>query len=488
MRLPRLLVAAPSRGSGKSTVAIGIAAALRSRGRVVQVFKKGPDFIDPMWLSAASGRRCRNLDFFMMGHERITAMFPRRAEGADLALVEANHGLHDGLDPAGADSGAALARLLGLPVLLVVNAQRLGRGVAPLVQGQIAFDSGVNVAGIILNRVRGARHEGKLRAAVERYCRVEVLGVLPDLPELGIAERHLGLTPLEEAPDLAPIVERIGAAVTRYLDLDRIEAIARAAPPLTDETPGSGNGIGEGVARRGGLHGADRRERNGGPQRQDPAAGNDDRVRIGIAMDRAFTFYYPENLEALIAAGADLIPFSPLDDPRLPQVGGIYIGGGFPEFFMDQLEANATMREDIRGAIAGGVPTWAECGGLMYLTQGITWRGRHAAMAGAFACAVELDDRPAGHGYVLLEETGNAAWPHAGRQIRGHEFHHSRLTGLGGGEIFAYRTLRGSGAVRGFDGLVQGACVAGYTHLHADGAPSWATDFVALVRGRDRVR
>ena len=483
MTLPRLLVAAPSRGSGKSTVAIGIAAALRSRGRSVQAFKKGPDFIDPMWLSAASGRRCRNLDFFMMGRERIAAVFPVRAAGADLALVEANHGLHDGLDPAGADSGAALASLLALPVLLVVNAQRLGRGVAPLVQGQIGFDPAVNVAGVVLNRVRGARHEGKLRDAVERYCRVEVLGVLPDLPELAIAERHLGLTPLEEAPDLAPIVERIGAAVAQHLDLGRIEAIARSAPPLPDDTPGAGGGGGGGVARRGGLQRADRRERDGGPQRQDPAAGNGAaRVRIGIAMDRAFTFYYPENLEALIAAGAELIPFSPLDDPRLPPVGGLYIGGGFPEVFMERLQANVTMREDVRRAIAAGLPAWAECGGLMYLTQGIAWRGRRAAMAGAFACSVEMDDRPAGHGYVLLEETGSGAWPHAGRKLRGHEFHHSRLVGLGGGEAFAYRTLRGSGAVRGFDGLVQGACVAGYTHLHADGAPDWAPDFVRIVR------
>jgi cobyrinic acid a,c-diamide synthase len=207
-------------------------------------------------------------------------------------------------------------------------------------------------------------------------------------------------------------------------------------------------------------------------------------VRIGVALDRAFTFYYPENFEALIAAGAELIPFSPLEDPRLPPVDGLYIGGGFPEVFMERLEANGTMREDIRRAIAAGVPAWAECGGLMYLTQGISWRGRRAAMAGVFSCSVDMDDRPAGHGYVLLEETGNGAWPHAGRQLRGHEFHHSRLAGLGGGETFAYRTLRGSGTVRGFDGLVQGACVAGYTHLHADGAPFWAKDFVALARAR----
>ncbi len=506
MTLPRLLVAAPSRGSGKSTVAIGIAAALRARGRTVQAFKKGPDFIDPMWLSAASGRRCRNLDFFMMGRDRIAAAFPKRAAGADLALVEANHGLHDGLDPQGADSGAALARLLGLPVLLVVSAQRLGRGVAPLVQGQTAFDPEVNVAGVILNRVRGARHEGKLRDAVERYCRVEVLGVLPDLPELEIAERHLGLIPLAEAPDLAPLVGRIGAAVTRYLDLDRIEAIARTAPSLQvallmhEKSAFVGHGSGEGVARRGGLHGADRRERNGGPQRQDPAAGNGPsgqsdrfsdpgshaRVRIGIAMDRAFTFYYPENLEALIAAGAELVPFSPLEDPRLPPVGGLYIGGGFPEVFMERLEANVTMREDVRRAIAAGVPAWAECGGLMYLSQRISWRGRSAAMAGAFDCSVEMEDRPAGHGYVLLEETENGSWPHAGRQLRGHEFHHSRLAGLSGGETYAYRTLRGNGVVKGFDGLVRGACVAGYTHLHADGAPWWAADFVAVVRRSGR--
>ena len=461
MTLPRLMVAAPSRGSGKSTVSIGIAAALRGRGRAVQPFKKGPDFIDPMWLSAASGRRCRNLDFFMMGGGRIAAAFPQRAAGADLALVEANHGLHDGLDPEGADSGAALARLLGLPVLLVINAQRLGRGVAPLIRGQVGFDPAVNVAGVVLNNVRGARHEGKLRDAVERYCRIEVVGVLPQLAELAIAERHLGLTPLAEAPDLAPIVERIGAAVAKHLDLDRIEAIAQLAPPM------AGNDL---------------------ESRLPPVAGTpkNGRVRIGIALDCAFTFYYPENLEALTAAGAELIPFSPLDDPRLPPVDGLYIGGGFPEVFMERLEANAAMREDVRRAIGAGVPTWAECGGLMYLTRGITWRGRSAAMAGVFDCAVEMDDRPAGHGYVLLEETGSAVWPHAGRQLRGHEFHHSRLTGLGSGEVFAYRTLRGSGATRGFDGLVTGSCIAGYTHLHIDGAPWWAEEFVALVREKGR--
>ncbi|HWR97046.1 MAG TPA: cobyrinate a,c-diamide synthase, partial [Candidatus Methanoperedens sp.] len=334
----RLMIAAPARGSGKSTVTIGLAAALRARGRAVQPFKKGPDFIDPMWLSAAAGRRCRNLDFFMMGRERIAQAFPGRAAGADLALVEANHGLHDGPDPAGSDSGAALAALLGLPVVLVVDAQRLNRGVAPLILGQVAFDPGVRVAGVVLNRVRGARHERKLRDAVERYCRVEVLGVLPDLPELSIAERHLGLTPLAEAPDLTPVVDRIGQAVARHLDLDRIEALARTAGPLSrgtdrgerqEEVPAaqSRHAIRSRAERdrepptQGSPFGGSANGRvEGGAQRQDPAAGfstGSARVRIGVAMDRAFTFYYPENLEALVAAGAELVPFSPLEDPRL---------------------------------------------------------------------------------------------------------------------------------------------------------------------------
>ncbi len=482
------MVAAPTRGSGKSTVAIGLAAALRARGRGVQTFKKGPDFIDPMWLSAASGRRCRNLDFFLMGHERIVAAFPARAAGADLALVEANHGLHDGTDPLGADSAAALAGLLSLPVLLVVSAHRLGRGVAPLVQGQVSFDPRVRFAGVVLNRVRGARHEGKLRDAIERYCGVEVLGVLPDLPELAIAERHLGLTPLDEAPDLAPIVGRIGDAVARHLDLDRIEALARAdAPPGGDAAlplPGAAEGWREVGAPVGAEHFA---SADGIAQRPDPAAGPGSapgRVRIGVAMDRAFTFYYPENLEALVAAGAELVPFSPLEDPRLPPVGGLYLGGGFPEVFMERLAANTAMLAGVRRAILGGLPAWAECGGLMYLSRGISWGARRAAMAGVFPCAVEMLDRPAGHGYVLLEGTEQGPWPHAGARLRGHEFHHSRLVGLGRATVFAYRTLRGNGAAPGFDGLVSGACVGGYTHLHADGAPSWAADFVALVRGR----
>jgi cobyrinic acid a,c-diamide synthase len=453
--LPRLAVAAPARGTGKSTVSIGLAAALRARGLAVAPFKKGPDFIDPMWLAAAAGRPCRNLDFFFAGPERIAAAFAARAAGADLALVELNHGLHDGPDPEGADSGAALARLLAAPVLLVVGARGLGRGVAALVQGQVAFDPAVRFAGVVLNRVRGGRHESKLRDAVERYCGLPVLGALPERGELAIAERHLGLTPLAEAPALEPIVARVGEAAAAALDLDAILAAARGAAPFAAPEAAP-----------------------------PPAAAPGRRVRLGIAADRAFTFYYPENLEALRAAGADLVPFSPLADPRLPPVEGLYLGGGFPEVHMEALEANRGLREELRRAVAAGLPVWAECGGLMYLAREIRWGGRRAAMAGALPCAVEMEDRPAGHGYALVEATGAVPWLPAGLRLRGHEFHHSHVADLAPGTTFGLRVLRGSGVAAGCDGIVAGNCVAGYTHLHADGAPDWAPRFVDFIRRR----
>ena len=452
MKIPRLVVSAPHRSSGKSTVATGLCAALSRRGMAVQPFKKGPDFIDPMWLSAAAGRRCRNLDFFMMGRERMVETFVRHSRGADLSIVECNHGLHDGLDVEGSDSSAALARLLDAPVLLVVNATRLTRGIVPLLLGHIEFERDVRIAGIVLNRVSSGRQEEKIRAALRRYCDVPVLGVLPNMAELEIAERHLGLTPLQEDPALVSRLDGFDRAVEAGLDLDAIVRIAGEAPAV------------------------DNRELPAGL----PTTGKD--VRLGVAQDRAFNFYYPENLEALEAAGAELVTFSPLADRSLPAVDGLYLGGGFPEFFMDELEGNASLRRELHRAVGDGLPVWAECGGLMYLTRRMHWRGRSAPMVGVLPCEVEMSERPAGHGYVELEETGKSPWPQEGRRLRGHEFHHSQVTGLEGGAACAYRTLRGKGTLPGGDGLMTANCIATYTHLHHDGAPFWAEEFVAAIR------
>ncbi len=364
LSLPRLTISAPHRSSGKSTVTIGLCAALSARGLKVQPFKKGPDFIDPMWHEAATGRPSYNLDFYMMGPEKIKKSFQKRAKGADISIIEGNMGLYDGIDIEGSDSTAGLARLLKSPVILVVDCYGMTRGIAPLVNGFCKFEPDTNVAGIILNKVKGSRHEKKLREAVERFCGVPVLGALPHQEEMGIKMRHLGLVPLKEEEGLLPVVSEMQKVITENLDLDKIIDIAFSAESLVEELP------------------------------QEDIVISEPAVRIGVAMDRAFTFYYPENLEALRAAGAELVPFSPLEDKDLPAVDALYIGGGFPEVHMEALEKNASMRKAVKDAAEGGMPVYAECGGLMYLCGSLVWEGLMCRMAEVFPCAIECRSGP----------------------------------------------------------------------------------------------
>ena len=447
---PRVVISAPHRSSGKSTISIGLCAALRQAGKKVQPFKKGPDYIDPMWLTAASGRECRNLDFFMMGSEAILRTFTHASRGTDLSVIEGNMGFYDGLDLKGTDSTAALSRLLKAPSILVVHARGMTRGVAPLILGHQKFEPESNIAGVILNRVRGARHEQKLREALEYYCGIEVVGAIPDQKDLFIQERHLGLTPLKENTSLSPVIAKISQAIHDYVDLEKVMAIAAAAPnmyvkPFLEAEP--------------------------------PVPD----IRIGIASDPAFTFYYPENLEALKQAGAELVPFNTLEDSHLPNVHGLYIGGGFPEIFMEKLEKNSSLRSEIRSSIEEGMPVYAECGGLMYLTRSISFQGKNCSMVGAIPCDVEMYKRPMGHGYVALEKTGLGPWPHMHPEAHAHEFHHSKVINLGNVD-FAYRMKRGFGVDGEYDGILVKNLLASYAHLHSEGAPNWALSFTSLVR------
>jgi len=448
--VPRLVISAPHGRSGKTTLSLGLAAAFCRRGLSVQPFKKGPDYIDPSWLSEAAGRPCRNLDLFLMEAGALLSGFVRASESADLALIEGAHGLFDGLDVEGTNSTAHLARLLRAPVVLVIDASRMTQSVAALVRGFVDFEPGVNVAGVILNQVSGSRHHAKLAEALCRHARIPLLGALPRGSSLTIPERHLGLLPRDEEAGFLPVVDRLREAVEASVDLDGLLALARLAPPL----PRS-------------------------PAPPDPPRAPS--VRLGVARDRAFTFYYPENLEALRRAGAELVPLDTLEDPALPDVAGLYLGGGFPEMFLDALEANAGLRRDIRLAIADGLPVYAECGGLMYLARRITWSGRSASMVGALPCDIEMTGRIEGHGYVRgTVAAANPFFP-VGTALRGHEFHYSRATTLGAAE-FAYRLERGRGIVEGKDGLVAGNVLAAYMHLHALGTPGWAEGLVGLAR------
>jgi cobyrinic acid a,c-diamide synthase len=432
---------------------------MAKRGLAVQPFKKGPDYIDPLWLGRAAGRACYNLDFFTMSQAEILATFTGRAAAADISLIEGNKGLYDGLDVEGADSNAALAKLLSAPVVLVIDTSGMTRGIAALIGGYLDFDRDVDIRAVILNKVGGTRHEGKLRAALERYTDTEVLGAIGRDRALEIPERHLGLVPANESDKADATIARLATAVSAGVDVERLAEIAGAADSLsaTKATPI--------------------------PTKPGPD------VRIAIARDAAFGFYYQDDLEAFADAGAELIPFDTMSDSRLPEADGLFVGGGFPETNLAALSANQSLLTDIRQALSGGMPAYAECGGLMYLARSIEWQGVKHNMVGAVPGDVVVDERPQGRGYVLIEDTGKSLWPSASREapnpgagIPAHEFHYARLENLSGDLEYAYRVLRGHGIDGQHDGLLVGNLQAGFVHHRNKEANPWVDRFVAFVR------
>jgi cobyrinic acid a,c-diamide synthase len=450
--MAHVLISAAHKSSGKTTVCIGLAAALSGQGLSVQTFKKGPDYIDPMWLTRATGRACRNLDFYTMSHPEILTNFASHAQGADFLLIEGNKGLYDGLDLDGGNSNAALASLLGAPVILVIDARGMTRGIAPLILGYQAFDPTLNIAGIILNKVGGSRHEKKLRAIIEHYTDVPVLGAVHNDERLEIPERHLGLTPSNEAPEADTTIAAIAALIETQVDL---QAIKRIAAEAIEPSAAS-------VSRK-------------IPENHD--------ITIGIAHDQAFGFYYPGDLEALEDAGAKLVNIDMTKDSQLPEIDGLFIGGGFPETRMAELEANRSMREAVSAAIEDGLPTYAECGGLMYLARSLTWNGKRHDMAGVIRGDVVMHKKPQGRGYVRLRETGNGPWPLSDAdEIPAHEFHYSSIENLEGEPVFAYQVLRGHGFDGKHDGLIHRNLLASYAHLRDVEANRWAGRFINFVR------
>ena len=456
-----LYISAAHKSSGKTTLSIGLCAALHEGGAVVQPFKKGPDYIDPLWLAQAAGRACYNLDFYTMARDEIRELFATRLEGADIGLIEGNKGLYDGLALDGSNSNAALAAQLGSPVVLVLDSQGMTRGVAPLILGYQDFDPAIRIVGVILNKVGGSRHEAKLRAVIEHYTDVRVLGAVHKSPELVINERHLGLVPSNEAGGSQAQIGRMAALVRDQVDLDAVKAVAAGAP----DPPASVAAV---CASR--------------PVTQP--------VRIAVARDSAFGFYYSGDLEALQAAGAELIWFSPLADKGLPECDGLFLGGGFPETHMDELEQNAAMRAAVAAYVEADGPVYAECGGLMYLCRRLTWDAKVRKMAGVIPADVVMHAQPQGRGYVSLRETAAHPWPMSGdgvATISAHEFHYSALSGLPGGADFAYRVERGYGLDGANDGIVYRKLLASYAHLRDTRSHPWAARFVEFVRScRDR--
>jgi len=462
--MAHLYISAAHRSSGKTTVSIGLCRELVRLGASVQPFKKGPDYIDPLWLGQASGRACLNLDFHTMDREEISIGFTRGLTDVDVGLIEGNVGLFDAVDPHGTNSNAELAKLLHAPVILVLDVRGMGRGIAPLLLGYSAFDPTLNIAGIIANKVGGSRHETNLRRVLEHYTDLPLLGALHRTPEIRISERHLGLIPSNEAEEAEDRIERIRAQVAGQVDVPRLLGIARSAP----SPPAS-------------------------PTADQPAATTREPVRIAIARDAAFGFYYPDDLTALTRAGAELVDFSPVRDAEPPDADGLFIGGGFPEFRLRELAENRSMRAAVRDFVASGGVVYAECGGLMYLCRALHWGDRRGAMCGVLNADVAMYERPQGRGYVRLRETPDFPWPRIsetphGRpyerlyEIRAHEFHHSAVLHPDPVWTFGYRVLRGKGIDGKHDAIVHKNLVAAYSHLRAVGGNDWTARFVAHIR------
>jgi cobyrinic acid a,c-diamide synthase len=451
--IPRLMVSAPWKSSGKTLVSLGIISYFAGQGQEIRSFKKGPDYIDPMWHRLASGRECHNLDPYLMGNWGCLESFIENSKPAKglLSLVEGNHGLHDGLDLDGADSSAGLAGLLQMPVLLVIDSRKVNRGIAAIVKGMQAMQPRAEIAGVILNRVRNPRQGEKQKTAIERFCDVPVLGMLPQDDELLIPERHLGLTTVEEMAGAAKFIKAAGEKVSKHCDMKRIFDVFHTAPPLKVR------------------------------KRDSKKPHMDVRVKIGVFRDAAFCFYYPDNLKALREHGAELIFVDSFRDAGLPEIDGLYIGGGFPESFFRELSSNRMLLSDVRERAESGMPVYAECGGLIYLCRTASWEGKTYDMAGCLPFDIGFQRSPVGHGYVDLVSSSESGWFHKGEKVRAHEFHYSKPLAPDVSCSYHFDVVRGSGITGKRDGATHRNVLASFAHLHAVGNPGWAPSFVALA-------
>ena len=453
----QILITGDRSGSGKTSITLALAALLSKKHRV-QTFKVGMDYIDPSYLSAVSGRPCRNLDSFTLSDAQIRDIFRFGCRGADMAIVEGVRGLYEGAD-ALTDTGstAAIAKTLDLPVVLVVSAQSITRSSAAIVKGFQSFDPKIRIAGVILNNIKGGSHKAKATTAIEHYCSVPVIGAIPRMEEMQLAMRHLGLVPYREGSGrgdfdarIATITEMIG----QYVDLDRFVSLMEERNMQQKKSPAF----------------------DASPARE---------VKIGVALDEAFNFYYADLFDILHTLGAEYVPFSPVHD-RLPEADGYIIGGGYPELFVRELEANDRMREALREVSRNGTPVYAECGGLMYLTERMTlkkgWQGSAAdqtsEMCGVFPGETRM---PAQRVVSYVEGLSDAGSPMGKASFRGHEFHYSDVT-LDRDTRFAYRLSRGVGIRDNLDGAVVHNTLGSYTHLHPVAATGMFRHFVGMCR------
>ena len=444
-QMPALLIAAPQSGSGKTTITCGILAALKKRGLRVQAYKVGPDYIDPGYLAAASGRPAHNLDTWLTGADAMKRIFAETADSADIAIVEGVMGLYDG-GQNGISSSAEIAGILGLPVLLVIDAKAMGESAAALALGFREYDKNIKIDGVLLNRLGSDNHRRIITEAMSRI-NMPVVGAVMRDDSVSVSERHLGLLPKEENEDKSQL-DKLAAIIEKSVDLDALLKIAGLSKAISVSD----------------AHRTDCVKK----------------VRIAIAKDKAFSFYYPESLSELERAGAEMVFFSPLNDKAVPTADGIIFGGGFPEMFAAQLADNRPMLASIAAVANAGTPIYAECGGFMYLTQGLTdFEGCLHRMAGIVPVRCKMNDKLKTVGYVEAKALGDNVLCRKGTVLRGHEFHFSSMEQEASDFPHAYLFTKKRSGEQYEAGYMDKNILASYLHLHFAGNPQLAAAFVA---------
>lgn len=463
MEKPRIVLAGAQSGAGKTSICSALMAALVAQGHQVGPFKVGPDYIDPAFQEFAAGRPSYNLDSWLVNPETLTGLFLKRAPEAEngLAVIEGVMGLYDGRHTTSEGSTAEVAKILKAPVILIVSGAGLSRSAAAVVWGFKNFDPDLNLAGVIVNQVSGFKHYQLIKEIIETQAGTPCFGYLPKNPRFRLESRHLGLVPRQEVADIQGRLDLLSQTAQETLDIPGLLEVARSAPALRPARLLTG--------------------------RFKPGA----RIRLGWASDKAFTFYYRENLALLEELGAELAPFSPLSDPALPpDLDGIYLGGGFPEVFAAELAANETLKAELKAALENGLPAYAECGGLIYLTSSVTdFEGRRHPMVGFFPQRAEMTRRLQNFGYVEITFKQDTVLGPAGTAIRGHEFHHSRL--------LDERPETGSAVLEMFKpgrndswtgGLARREVLAAYPHIHFYNQPALAANFLNRCRAWQKTR
>ena len=448
----RIVISGLSGDSGKTVVSCGLLASFINRGLQVTAFKKGPDYIDSAWLSFVSGKPARNLDSYLMGFPVVKNSFIKNAVHHGINVIEGNRGLFDGVDISGTHSTAELAKALDAPVIIVQNITKVTRTAAANILGCMKLDPDLKIVGVILNQVAGKRHGKVAKEAIEEITGVPVIGIIPKLStKFILPSRHLGLITPEEFEEKSNIMQDLRNIIDENVNVLKIIELSQNLAPFYYESE---------------------------VRIKSDYSNKQTKVKIGYFKDRSFSFYYPENLELLVEAGAELVPISPASQNKLEDLDALYIGGGFPETNLKSLAANNSMFLDLKKLVEDGLPVYAECGGLMYLAKEIHWKGNSYSLSGILPIKIKMFDKPQGHGYSEVVVDSENSFFDPGIHIKGHEFHYSKIIEFNPDLKSSLSVLRGSGCFNNRDGLTYKNLFASYLHVHALATPEWVKGII----------